>query len=39
MIVNAEISTVKFDAFWKDGSISTKLMCPFKELVKENVDF
>ena len=39
MIVTAEISTVKFDAFWKDGSISTKLLCPFKELVMENVDF
>ena len=40
MTVNAEISTVEFDTFWKDGSsISTKLLCPFKELVKENVDF
>ena len=39
MIVNAEISTVKFDTFWKKGSISTKLLCPFKELVMENVYF
>ena len=37
MTVNTEISTVEFDTFtfWKDGSISTKLLCLFKELVTE----
>ena len=51
MTRNAEISTVKFDESTRQfllrlngrtaaiGSISTKLLCPLKELVKENVDF
>ena len=28
-----------FDTFRKDGSKSTKLLSPLKEMVKENADF